>query len=113
MSRSITISGTDPTNPKCAEDMVRQLEHIRAGLNNMADEAEKLKHFADGIRTVLHYDQSYPDKRASMIASDVAATLGMLADALGGLADQTLRSVNAVTGCGVNMRGKFEWRPSR
>jgi hypothetical protein len=111
LDKNIVISGTDPTNPKTAEDVVRSLEHVRAGLINMATEAEKVAIFAgSGIRTVLHYDQSMPDKRATMVAVEVSRTIKALAEELDEMAMRTQRAINDVTGCGVNLKGKFEWR---
>lgn len=108
---TVHISGTDPSNPKNAEDLVHHLEHVRAGLANMVAELDKLKCFTGGIRDVLHYDQSYPDKRASLIAGEVQSEMRSLANLIEEAHDRTLHAINAVTGCGVNMRGKFEWRP--
>lgn len=113
MSRPVVISGTDPSNPRSAEDIVLRLEQIHAGLINMSTELGRLRVFAVGIRNVLHYYQSMPDKRASLITVEVAREIGAIEEAVEDAGIKVQRAINAVTGCGVNLRTKFEWRPTR
>lgn len=114
MSRPVVISGTDPTNPRSAADIVERLEQIQAGLINMSTELGRLQVFASGIREVLHYEQSMPDKRASLIAAEVAREIELLRKDVDDVAfGRAQRAINAVAGCGVNLRAKFVWRPAR
>lgn len=113
LDQTVRISGTDPSNPKTPRQIVERLEAVRAGLANMHEEVGRLQAFAGGIRDVLHYDQSYPLKRADMIAGDVTATIKMLREDIERLTEQTTGVVNRVADCGVNLNGKFTWRPAR
>lgn len=113
MSDTITISGTDPTNPKRAGDIVIRLDHIRATLDAMHTELGRLQVYASSIRDVLHYDQGVPDKQAGMRAAEVVATIKMLREDMAELNAQTKRAADAVIATRVNLRTRFMWRPSR
>lgn len=114
MSRQVVISGTDPSNPKTTADVIGRIEAMSAALESMAEELTKLHLFAgSGVRIVLHYDQSMPDKRAAMIARDVAAAIDSLSDDADQLRLRMRRVAGQIADCGVNLRGKYEWRPSQ
>lgn len=114
MNRNIVISGTDPTNPKTAGEIVDRLQQMQATLDAMHTEAGRLEVYAGSIiRNVLHYYQSMPDKRAALIARDVAAAVKSFRADVEALHEKAGRTASAVADCGVNLRGKFEWRPSR
>jgi hypothetical protein len=110
MSRQIVISGTDPTNPKTAGEIADRLDGMRVAMARMYTEMRRLEIFAGSIRDVLHYEQSMPDKRAQMIACEVQSGIKALREEVEATHDQFRSVIDLVTCCGVNLRGRFEWR---
>lgn len=111
LNSSITISGTDPSNPKSAGEIVDRLLKLRGYLVAMDYEIGRLEMYAGGVRDVLHFDQSYPRKRADMIGHDVTSTIRMLREDVERLADQVKRASDKVADSGVNLKARFTWRP--
>lgn len=112
MSRPVIISGTDPGNPKTTEDVINRLGELSLMLESVSDELARMRHLAgSGVRTVLHYDQSWPDKRATLIAQDVAGMIEDLSADAEELRRRLRRSMKQIADCGVNLHGKYEWRP--
>lgn len=113
LSKDIRISGTDPTNPKSAADIVDRLVDMHAQLARIHEELGRLQAYAGSIRDVLHFDQSYPDKRASLVACEVIEEIKKLRAETESLHDRTQRTAAVVADCGVNLNARFTWRPTR
>lgn len=113
LTRNIHISGTDPTNPKSAGDIVERLTDMYRSVASMHEELGRLEVYAGSIREVLHYEQSYPDKRASLVAREVVEEVRQLRSEVEQLHSRIHRTHDAVAECGVNLHAKFQWRPTR
>lgn len=113
MNTNITISGTDPTNPRCAGHIAERLTQMERDLKAMYEEAGRLCVFAGRIRDVLREEQGLSDHKATARAQAAVLQIGTLRERLGEGAVDARRSRDALSESGVNMRASFAWTPSR
>lgn len=120
--KTITISGTDPTNPHSAGDICERLAQIKRDTDAMATEAGRLYMSAGSIRDVLTGQAMVGKSLRAAERSEHAANeatreaqslVRALADALEQASALAGQAADAIEASGVNMRARFEWRPSR
>lgn len=111
MADTITISGTDPTNPRCAGDIAARLEQIERDTKAMADEAGRLMLFAGSIREVMT-EQGVRPRSAQRAAEDTVARCKHLRRLLSEVSEAARTATVELLNTGVNPRARFEWRPT-
>lgn len=108
--RSVVISGTDPSNPRNAGQMVEQLKQIETALEALSVHAVKLAAFTGGIRDVM-LDQGRPLYRANDETERIAERIRGLSVAIDLAKTDAAAAGQAIVDSGVILRGSFEWRP--
>jgi hypothetical protein len=111
MAVPVVISGTDPTNPKCAAHIVERLEQIERDTRAMHEEAGRLMVFVEAIRDVLIGQ----GRSFSSAQRDAAASR----DAIRGLRSKLDEASSAAKSASqiifdsrVIMSARFDWRPT-
>lgn len=107
MDKTIVISGTDPTNPRCAAHIDERLAQMERDLAAMYQEAGRLMVFSESIRDVLREHQHVPDARAVDRAQAARARIARLRENLGEAEFDARRARAAIADSGVNMRARF------
>lgn len=100
------ISGTDPTNPRCARDIVDRLRQIERDTMAMRHEARRLYMFAGSVRSVL-LSQGRGLPAAQSSTDEVVLLLKRLADRLDAAMSTAGIAVGVLEGTGVNMTTRF------
>jgi hypothetical protein len=110
MAGTVTISGTDPTNPRCLADVLDELAAMRREVEALAYRARQLTMFTGTVRDVL-LDQRVPMRRAQEAADLVQSRMRALSAALDDAAEAGRRAIGAAEGSGAHPHQSFEWRP--
>lgn len=112
MTDTITISGTDPNNPKSAQHIVDRLKQIERDVFAMRDEARRLAVQSGAVMEVMR-DQGYSTAQARDAAQEIAERIRRLSRQLEDAAAGAGVAEGAVHQSGVRLKTRFEWRPAR
>lgn len=107
---TVTISGTDPSNPKCADDIVREVYEMEQALTGMAYRARQLQMFAGSIRDQL-LDQRQLYRQAQESSDLIQRQMRTLVEALSEAGQLARKAGGAMEESGVIPHASFEWRP--
>jgi hypothetical protein len=109
VTRQITISGTDPANPRNATQVSDELVAIAKHADDASYRLGQLAHFAAAVRDVL-LDQKVPLRRANEQTLEVTTAIKNAASAVDEAAAAIRRADRLLNGSGVIMHASFEWR---
>lgn len=108
---NITVSGTDPTNPRCMAHIVTRLEQIERDTAAMRQEAGRLMMFAGRGRDVL-LDHGRTDNQARAVVTPIVDKLRRLHTALHDVSGIAATAAGMVRDSGIPLNTRFEWRPT-
>jgi hypothetical protein len=108
--RTVTISGTDPTNPRNAKQVFTEVAAIAAAADGAAERLLQLRHFAGAIRDVL-LDQGVPPRQADDRTGEVVRAFKAAAERTEEASAAMAKANQMLVASGVIMQGSFEWRP--
>lgn len=110
---NVVISGTDPTNPRCAADIIMRLEQIERDTAVMAAEAGRLMVFSEFIREVLREEQGLADRAAVSRTVVARERITKLRTLLLSVSTSAAEAVAAVYESGVRPTTRWpEWKPT-
>lgn len=111
MGRLVPISGTDPTNPRNAADVLRRLEQIERDTLAMHDETARLLVFAGHVRDVL-MGQGLSLAQAQAETTSVTDRIRALRTHLADASDSAGLAATRLHDTKVILSARFEWRPN-
>ncbi len=110
--KNITITGGDPSNPRCMAHIVQRLEQIKRDTAAMEHEVRRLNVFADHGRDIL-LDRGYSLHFADATVAEIRKELAQLTNLLDEASTVAARAGDATAATGIPLHQRFERRPDR